>query len=78
MSKMTEEQARERLKAAGIDPNQWGAMGGGDPQSPQFAIRLATSLTKIKSLLEMAVGDKQGEIQQLEEKLLRLKHGGGS
>ncbi len=75
---MTEEQMRARLKAAGIDPKVWGEMGGGGPKTPQFALRMAASLTKVSQLLEGAVGEKQAETRLLDEKLLRLKYGGGS
>jgi len=75
--KLTPEQ-EARLKAAGIDPKSWGEVGGGEPKTPQFALRLAGNLEELKGLLEGAVGAKQGEIRLLEEKLIRLKHGGGS
>jgi len=75
---MTEEQVTARLKAAGIDPKVWGDMGGGGPRTPQFALRMAANLTKVSQLLEGVVGQKQAETRLLEEKLIRLKYGGGS
>lgn len=75
---MTEEQVKARLEAAGIDPKVWGEMGGGGPKTPQFALRMAANLTKVSQLLEGAVGQKQAESRLLEEKLIRLKYGGGS
>jgi hypothetical protein len=74
----TEEQVRERMEAAGIDPSKWGEMGGHDPRQPQFVLRLAGNLTKLNAALEAAVGEKQGEVRLLEEKLARLQYGGGS
>lgn len=76
MTKMTEEEMEEHLKAAGVD--QWGSMGGGGPRRPQAILRIASSLKKVNALLESSVAQKQGEITLLQEKLLRLKHGGGS
>jgi hypothetical protein len=76
--KLTEQEALDRLKALGIDPGQWGEMGGHGPQTPQFALRLATNLKKVNELLEGAVAQKQAEVRSLEEKLLRLRFGGGS
>jgi hypothetical protein len=77
-TKLTEEQIREQMKAAGIDPGKWGEMGGGGPRTPKFALRLAHNLARVRGVLESAVEAKQSEVQSLEEKLLRLKHGGGS
>lgn len=73
-----EEQARERLAAAGIDPAQWGDIGGMATRQPRFALSLAGNLKKLTAILEGVVVDKQGEVRALEEKLLRLKFGGGS
>jgi len=73
-----EQRMKERLKALGIDEQAWAGMGGHGPQTPRFALKMAGDLQKMKGLLEAAVGEKQAEVGLLEEKLLRLKYGGGS
>lgn len=60
------------------EPVQWGPMGGHATKPPQFLLDQAGNLTKLRDLLEGMVGQKQLEVQSLQEKLLRLKHGGGS
>jgi len=75
---LKEEEARERLAAAGIDPEKWGDMGNLIARQPRFALRLAGNLQKLTAMLEGVVADKQGESRLLEEKLARLKFGGGS
>lgn len=75
---MTDDQVRERLKEMGVDPNQWSEMGGGDPQHPAFVLRMATHASKLKQHMEQQVGVKQAEIRLLQEKLIRLKFGGGN
>jgi len=69
---------QKRLKAAGIDPGQWGELGGHGPKTPGFALRLAGNLTKLNALLEVAVQEKEAEVRVLEEKIIRLRFGGGS
>jgi hypothetical protein len=78
VSKLTEKQLREQAEALGIGDGQWDEMGGGEPKSPAFANRIAENLKKMNELLEQAVEGKQGEVRLLQEKLARLKHGGGS
>jgi len=73
-----EEEARARLAAAGIDPAKWGDMGDMVARQPAFALRMAGNLKKLTALLDCVVVDKQAEVRVLEEKLLRLKFGGGS
>lgn len=52
-------------------------MGAAEKRVPDFAQRLAGNLTQVRDLLQGLVDQKQEEIRILEEKLLRLKHGGG-
>jgi|SaaInlStandDraft_4_1057021.scaffolds.fasta_scaffold31216_2 hypothetical protein len=78
MSGLTEEQVTERLKAAGIDPSAWGAMGGHGPQTPKFALSIAADLKKVSALLQGVVDEKQVKVRSLEEQLARLRYGGGS
>lgn len=73
-----EESVRDQLRAAGIDPNQWGDMGDMTTRQPRFALELAGNLSKLTAMLEGVVAGKQAEVRILEEKLLRLKFGGGS
>lgn len=56
----------------------WGPMGGGPPKQPQFVLRQAHNLEKLREMLEGVVSQKQTELGQLQEKLIKLKHGGGS
>ena len=75
---MTQEEFEAKLKEMGIDPSTWKQMGGGAPRHPAFVLRMANNASKLKKLLEEQVGQKQGEVRLLEEKLIRLKYGGGS
>ena len=75
---LKEEEAGECLAAAGIDPATWGDMGGKIARQPRFALSIAGNLGKLTAMLEGVVADKQGEMRVLEEKLVRLKFGGGS
>ena len=80
MSDQTEElvEVLERLKAAGLDPGLWGDLGGHGPKTPGFALRLSSNLTKLNAVLGAAMREKEAEVRLLEEKLLRLRLGGGS
>jgi len=73
----TAEEILEELRAAGIDPGQWGELGGHDA-SPLLLgeqVRLAKDL---KGVLEAQERLLQKELQQAKEALHRVKHGGGS
>lgn len=56
----------------------WKPMGGGPPRHPQFVLRQVQSLEKLRELVEGIVAQKEAEVGTLQEKLLRLRHGGGS
>lgn len=56
---------------------EWGPMGGGAPRQPKFVQEQAANLVKLRDLLEGILGQKQAEVMSMQEKLLRLKHGGG-
>lgn len=56
----------------------WGPMGGGAPKHPKFVLDQVKNLQTLQKMLEGIVDQKQAEIAGLQEKLLRLKHGGGS
>lgn len=58
--------------------DSWGTLGGGNPQRPQFMQDQAANLIRLRDLLQATVGQKQAEVQSLQEKLHRLQHGGGS
>lgn len=55
----------------------WRPMGGGAPKQPKFVQEQAANMVKLRDLLEGILGQKQAEVVSLQEKLLRLKHGGG-
>ena len=59
------------------EPGAWGAMGGGPPMQPKFMTEQVAHLEKLRDLLTGVLGQKQAEIRAMQEKLLRLKHGGG-
>ena len=56
---------------------EWGTMGGGSPRQPKFMQEQAAHMAKLRDLLERVLAQKQAEVVSLQEKLLRLKHGGG-
>ena len=57
--------------------SEWGTMGGGSPRQPKFMQEQAANMVKLRDLLEGVLAQKQAEVISLQEKLLRLKHGGG-
>lgn len=71
---MSDEQNKDQDPAK----STWGPMGGGPPKHPQFVLKQVANLKHIQAMLEGVVGKKQAERGQLQEQLLRLKHGGGS
>ena len=72
----TPEEARKKLKEMGIDPDPWQSMGGRSAR-PKAFVRIAGSLQKVTALLEASVRQKQDEVGMLQEKLARIKQGGG-
>lgn len=75
---MTEEEFQQRVKDAGAETGQWGAHGGGKPKTPAFVSQQVGNLTKLRDLLEKVSEGKQQEVLRLQERLHRLKYGGGS
>lgn len=59
------------------DTPDWKAMGGGSPQQVRFLQEQVGNLQQLKKVLEDLLAQKQIEKMSLQEKLLRLKHGGG-
>ena len=73
----TVDRLEDALRKAGVG-GSWGGLGGHGPQPMPFAIRQAASLEKLKALLEQGLESKRAEIRSLNEKIQRLRHGGGS
>ena len=82
LSKMTIEQAKERLRAMGIEPGEWtdneGRVKDGDQaQIPTFKF-YAEMLGEIRDICQGQVSRDLREIDELAVKLRRLKKGGGA
>lgn len=81
LSKMTVEEAKERLRAMGIEPGSWtdnyGKVKDGDQaQIPTFKM-YADMLSQIRDICKTQVDRDLREIDELSVKLRRLKKGGG-
>jgi hypothetical protein len=81
LSKMSVEEAKERLRAMGIEPDSWtnnhGRVKDGDQaQIPTFKM-YADMLTQIRDICQMQADRDLKEIDDLNVKLRRLKRGGG-
>lgn len=82
LSKMSVEEAKERLRAMGIEPGSWtdnhGRVKDGDKaQIPTFKL-YAEMLTQIRDICQTQVDRDLNEIDMLNVKLRRLKRGGGA
>lgn len=73
---LTPEELAKIIRERGAEPGQWGQFGGVVGR-PRFLVRQAEHLEKLKAMLEGIVQSKQSEVEQLQEKLARLQHGGG-
>ena len=78
---LTEEEIRERLKKMGIPTDAWQANPDPDGEVeiktiPTFE-RIAEGLRGLGKLVEDRVAQDQKQIQDLNLKMSRLKHGGG-
>ena len=82
LSKMSVEEAKERLRAMGIEAGEWtdnhGRVKDGDKaQIPTFQL-YAEMLTQIRDICQTQVDRDLNEIDMLNVKLRRLKKGGGA
>jgi hypothetical protein len=81
LSKMTVEEAKERLRAAGLPVNEWvdneGHVKDGDKVQLPTLKFYADMLTKIGDIVRDQVDRDVKEIDDLNYQLRRLKHGGG-
>jgi len=82
LSKMTVEEAKERLRSMGINPGEWTdnedrVKDGDQAQIPTFKM-YADMLTEIRDICQGQVTRDLHEIDELNVKLRRLKKGGGS
>lgn len=77
---ISEEEARRILKDLGVPTDTWqNTSPSGDVEIktlPSFA-RMAAALGKIKGQIESAIEQDKQQVQELHEKELRIKHGGG-
>ena len=81
LSKMTVEEAQERLREMGIDPGSWTdnkdtVKGGEKVQLPTFKY-YAKMLEKIRDIMQDQVEHDVQEIDALNYQLKRLQRGGG-
>lgn len=81
LSKMTVEEAEERLRAMGIEPGSWtdneGRVKEGDQaQLPTFKF-YAEMLGQIRDICQDQVNHDLREIDELSYQIRRLKRGGG-
>jgi len=78
---LTEAEIRERLKKMGIPVDGW--QDNPDPEGeveitsiPTYE-RIADGLKGLHGMIEERIGQDQKQIQELNLKMARLKHGGG-
>lgn len=81
LSKMTVEEAKERLRAMGIEPDTWTSnedtvKAGEHAQLPTFKF-YAEMLEQIRDICQDQVRHDVREIDDLNYQLRRLKRGGG-
>lgn len=81
LSKVTVEEAKERLRAQGINPDEWTSnedyvKSGEKVQIPTFKM-YAEMLTQIRDICQDQVNRDLKEVDRLYVQLNRLKKGGG-
>jgi hypothetical protein len=74
---MDAEEIKQQLRDMGIPIDQWEDSGGKTVKS-DFLNRQKSMLEKAKDLLEMQLANDIKLVGELQEKVSRLEHGGGS
>jgi hypothetical protein len=72
----TVEEVKEMLRGMGMPVDGWGEVQSGTVQSP-FVERQREMLIKVRDLLQMQIQRDFETVGELQEKVDRLKHGGG-
>ena len=72
---MTAKEIQDKLKELGITPGTWGETK--EKIAPGLLAGQTEILTKLRDTLEKMVGQDQQKVAQLQEQIVRLKHGGG-
>ena len=70
------EELRKKLGEMGIKPDQWREAGGTTAVPPTIE-RQKKLLVQAQKLLEQQLEDDKNKVAELQERLNRLKHGGG-
>jgi len=70
------EELRKKMKEMGVEPNQWRAAGGTTAVPPTID-RQRDLLNQATGLLEMQLEKDRKMVAELQERVNRLKHGGG-
>lgn len=68
---------RKQLERLGIKPGSWKDNPGG-PAKSAFLDKQVAILAKIRDLLQAQLNKDVAEVAELQEKVDRLKHGGGA
>jgi len=70
---MTDDEKERLLKEAG----RWRGVSPGHRPEPEFVRRQKDVLRKLEAVLEAQIARDQATVAELQEKVNRLKHGGG-
>jgi len=70
---MTDDEKERLLREAG----RWRGVNPGPRPEPEFVRRQKEALRKVEAILEAQLARDQATVAELQEKLNRLKHGGG-
>jgi hypothetical protein len=75
--KKTPEQVMAELESLGVNLGSWGSTEGGTTALPTVN-RQRDALLKLRVALEKVVTKDVATLEQLQEQLKRLEHGGGA
>lgn len=75
--KISLDELRERLKAAGFAPDQGWQKAGGKKVKPAFVEKQVEALKGLRKLLVAQIDADKERLSELHEAKARAKHGGG-
>ncbi len=65
------------LKQLGVSPNEWQDTPTGERSEPDTIRKQKEMLTKLAGLIQMQIDQDTATVAELQERVNRLKHGGG-